>query len=440
MKTGINILQKLRGFLFLKILLLFTLAIFSIITFILAAQRFLFFFPMRHALHRNTVNFAGYIVKELGTPPDTIRARELAGKLKIKIRIKSPGLNWTSHKDMIDFPEAKLPAYDNKRKDVFIGPTRVGLCVEIHKDDTDYLFVILARKEGPWYAANLFVIAVLIFTTFLILCIYFVMSRLLKPVRVLREGVSQLSAGNIDYEMNTNRIDELGKLVDSFNTMTRRIREMIHARERLLLDVSHELRSPLTRVKVALEFLEDDNTKKQIRDDISEMETMVTELLETNRMNSRYGGLQLEDTNMQKMIMEICTEFRDRKPGIKIASFPENVSLKVDRKRIDILFRNILDNALRYSDPESYPVEISLREKEGEITIAVQDFGTGIPEQDLPYIFEPFYRVDKSRSKKTGGYGLGMSLSKKIMEAHGGTIEIVSRLKVGTTVFLKFKT
>jgi signal transduction histidine kinase len=80
-----------------------------------------------------------------------------------------------------------------------------------------------------------------------------------------------------------------------------------------------------------------------------------------------------------------------------------------------------------------------MREKTDEIIIAVQDFGSGVPEQELPYIFEPFYRVDKSRSKKTGGYGLGMSLSKRIMESHEGTIDITSRLNVGTTVFLKFK-
>ncbi|MFQ5674953.1 MAG: sensor histidine kinase, partial [bacterium] len=88
---------------------------------------------------------------------------------------------------------------------------------------------------------------------------------------------------------------------------------------------------------------------------------------------------------------------------------------------------------------DSSPVQVSLLENNGEVVVAVQDFGTGIPQQDLPYIFEPFYRVDKSRSKATGGYGLGMSLSKKIMEAHGGDIEISSRLKQGTTVYLKFR-
>lgn len=142
---------------------------------------------------------------------------------------------------------------------------------------------------------------------------------------------------------------------------------------------------------------------------------------------------------MLKLVQEVCAGFRDMKPGIKIISFPADIYLNVDPERIAVLLRNIFENSLRYSDSDGYPVEISLRQKSDESIIAIQDFGSGIPEQDLPHIFEPFYRVDKSRSKETGGYGLGMSLGKKIMEAHGGTIEITSRVKVGTTIFLKFK-
>ena len=142
---------------------------------------------------------------------------------------------------------------------------------------------------------------------------------------------------------------------------------------------------------------------------------------------------------MLKLAQEVCAGFRDQKPGIKIISFPADIYLNVDPERIAVLLRNIIENALRYSEEDGYPIEISLRQKNDESIIAIQDFGSGIPEPDLPYIFEPFYRVDKSRSKETGGYGLGMSLSKKIMEAHGGAIEITSKLKVGTTVFLKFK-
>jgi signal transduction histidine kinase len=248
-----------------------------------------------------------------------------------------------------------------------------------------------------------------------------------------------LSAGNIDTQISTKHRDELGKLIHSFNTMTARIKEMIQARERLILDVSHELRSPLTRIKLALEFVKDQEARENIRDDITELETKINELLETERLKSQHGKLKLKKTRLLPLLEDVCGDFANRKPGVRIMHFPEKVYLNLDPERMKTLFRNILDNAIRHSPPEAYPVEISCREKPDEFTIVIQDFGNGIPENELPFIFEPFYRVDKSRSKKTGGYGLGMSLSKQIMEAHGGHIEVSSRLRVGTTVFLKFK-
>ena len=169
------------------------------------------------------------------------------------------------------------------------------------------------------------------------------------------------------------------------------------------------------------------------------METMISEILETERLNSSHGGLTTSELDIISLIKDVSAEYADRKPGIKYAAFPDTLTITADRQRLQILLRNILDNALKYSAKDSYPVEISLREKHDEISIEIQDFGRGIPEAELPFIFEPFYRIDKSRSHKTGGYGLGMSMSKKIMEAHGGTIDITSKIDVGTTVLLKFK-
>ena len=434
----INLLQKLRGSLFFKVSLLFSLSLVITIAVLMTIHRFLLLPGNFPVMHKNAVNYAGYIMNEIGDPPDIQKARKIAGSFYMHIRIETPMQKWASHEDMIDFEHLKLPIHD-EAKGIFAGFTDDGLTVAIHRDNHHYLFVMHPRKEGFRYIVGVFVLTIITFATILIVAMYFIMRWLLKPVKVLREGVRQLSEGNIEHEMATRRTDELGQLVDSFNTMTRRIREMIRSREQLLLDVSHELRSPLTRIKVALEFLEESSTKKTIRDDIVEVGRMIAELLETERLNSRYGGLKRKKTNMLKLVQEVCAGFRDMKPGIKIISFPADIYLNVDPERIAVLLRNIFENSLRYSDSDGYPVEISLRQKSDESIIAIQDFGSGIPEQDLPHIFEPFYRVDKSRSKETGGYGLGMSLGKKIMEAHGGTIEITSRVKVGTTIFLKFK-
>ncbi len=434
----INLLQKLRSSLFFKVSLLFSLSLIVTVAVLLTIHRFLLLSGNFPVMHKNAVNYAGYIMGEIGNPADIQKAKKIADSLYMQIRIETPRQKWASHEDMIDFAHLKLPVYDEE-KGIFAGFSDEGFTVAILKGNHRHLFIMQPRKEGFRYIVGAFVLAIISFTTILIIAMYFLMRWLLKPVKVLREGVRQLSEGNIEHEMATRRSDELGQLVDSFNTMTRRIREMIQGREQLLLDVSHELRSPLTRIKVALEFLEEGSTKKTIRDDIGEVGRMIAELLETERLKSRYGGLERKKTNMLKLVQEVCAGFRDMKPGIKIISFPADIYLNVDPERIAVLLRNIFENSLRYSDSDGYPVEISLRQKSDESIIAIQDFGSGIPEQDLPHIFEPFYRVDKSRSKETGGYGLGMSLGKKIMEAHGGTIEISSKLKVGTTVFLKFK-
>jgi signal transduction histidine kinase len=431
-------LKNLRSRLFLKILLVFSLALFITIIGLGIAQRY-FFHPKRFPImQKHMVSHAQYIINDLGTPPDTNKARELVKNLWFNIQFETPTQQWSSNKIPIDIQKLNLPVYDPDKK-IYAGFSEHGFCVVIIRQNIRYLLIMRPKREGFRYVAGMFLLFIMAFTTILIIVMYFIIRWLLKPIRTLDEGVKQLSNGNIDYRMFTKRKDELGQLIDSFSNMTDQIRRMIQARDQLLLDVSHELRSPITRIKLALEFIKEKKTRKNLQDDITEVETKITELMETERLNSQHGKLKLKRTNLHQLLRDLCSDFQNQKPGVKILPFPENINLALDPERIRILFRNILDNTLQHSDPQGYPVEISLREKPDEYTIAVQDFGKGIPEKDLPFIFEPFYRVDKSRSKKTGGYGLGMSLSKKIMEAHGGTIEIISRLKVGTTVFLKFK-
>jgi signal transduction histidine kinase len=268
---------------------------------------------------------------------------------------------------------------------------------------------------------------------------YFSIKRILEPIKLLTKGVDEISKGNLKHQISVTKKDELGELANSFNSMTKIINEMIRSKEQLLLDVSHELRSPLTRIKVAMEFLPDGKAKESISEDISEMEKMITEILETERLNSNYGKLNLEIYNISEIIKEVSEDFKDRQPGIKLIDIPKQVLLNIDVNRIKTVFNNILGNSLKYSKNQNQPIEISLSEQEKEIKIQIRDYGVGIPEKDLPFIFEPFYRVDRSRSKDTGGYGLGMSLCKKIMDAHGGKIEIKSSVNKGTTVELTFK-
>jgi len=242
----------------------------------------------------------------------------------------------------------------------------------------------------------------------------------------------------LKHRVPLKKSDELRDLAAAFNDMTDRIRDMLHTKEQLLLDVSHELRTPLTRMKVALEFLEDSQAKQSIQADMEEMEKMVTEILETARMQHKYENLKKQPTNLVGLLKEVLPEFENQPPGIEMVEFPSEVMAEVDSEKIKTVFENVINNAVKYSQPDSGPIRIIYKSHKSYAIIRIADKGIGIPQEELPHIFEPFYRVDKSRAKDTGGYGLGLSLCKTIMEAHDGKIEVQSRPEEGTTVSLFF--
>jgi len=135
----------------------------------------------------------------------------------------------------------------------------------------------------------------------------------------------------------------------------------------------------------------------------------------------------------------VAQGFRDVRPGVRIVSLPAELRLEFDADRIRRVLRNLFENATKYSLPDSRPVEVSLGREGGDVVVRVMDDGPGIPEGDLASLFEPFFRVDRSRSKRTGGYGLGLSICKRVMEAHGGAISASNNAGRGTSFTLRFR-
>jgi signal transduction histidine kinase len=165
---------------------------------------------------------------------------------------------------------------------------------------------------------------------------------------------------------------------------------------------------------------------------------MINEILETARMHHLHGKLKLEPLSLAELIINALSEFESQPPGVRAEKIPESITVKVDPEQMKTVFKNILTNAIKFSNPDSEAVRIRVARRPPDIVVQITDFGIGIPADELPFVFEPFFRVDKSRTKDTGGYGLGLSLCKTIMEAHGGCIEIESALNTGTTVTLFF--
>ena len=377
-------------------------------------------------LRQNLDQYAVYLMNEIGSPPDTLKAATLAESLHIDIRIENKQWTWSSNPDFkIKTRRHKIRRFkpssfrrptsvQNDAGDVFYFKWKFARPVEMHRE----LFLgLIALITLIFWGTNHFI------------------RRILKPIKWLKKGVDDVSMGNLDTEIPIFKQDELGSLSESFNQMTRQIKEMLKSRDQLLLDVSHELRSPLTRIKVALEFMPESEKKSSILSDIHEIETMITEILESERINSKYHQLQYVETDLNQLIQTIAQEFKNRSPG-SILTSSKSTKISVDVDRMKIVFKNILENAYKYSRTDSKPVQIQIDCKE-QCIIQFIDDGPGIPEAHLKNIFEPFYRVDRSRSKETGGYGLGLHLCKKFVEAHQGEIFIHNNEGRGATVTIK---
>lgn len=357
--------------------------------------------------------------------PDQETARKLGEHLDLKIRYEGPEGTWETAPGLPSIQEVR--GY-TKWNDFYLAPGAKGGTYLVSWEAGQRI-----RKGHYWMMQTLHLLMIGI-----VLAAWLVLRRTLQPLRWLHEGVARLSEGELDVVVPKRTRDEFGVLTEAFNQMVRRIRDMVHARDQLLLDVSHELRSPLTRIKVALELLPEGEKRRRIAADIGEMEAMITELLELERLRDGQG-IRTEHQDLIPLLHEMAEGFQDRPPGVRVVSAPPEVLLDFDIDRIRTVLRNLLENAIKYSLPDSGPVEISVSQDSETVTVRVTDDGPGIPEADLANLFEPFFRVDRSRSKKSGGYGLGLSICKRILEAHGGTITAGNNPGRGATFTLTFR-
>jgi signal transduction histidine kinase len=387
-------------------------------------------------LHQNILQYFNYVIDDIGSPPSLERARQIGRQASLQIYYQGPATSWSTADDFSDIQQVRWRDWSRDPL-IRLGRYHGHHYVELTHASGRYIFGLDKGFELDPERKRLVIVLLSLLT--LILAGAFLSIRwILKPVRWLNDGVREVSRGNLKHRVPLKRSDELRDLAAAFNDMTRRIGDMLHTKAQLLLDVSHELRSPLTRIKVALEFVPDGSAKESISGDVAEMEKMITEILETARMHHLHGKLNLKRVSLADLLKDVLSEFENRPPGVQAEDLSVEGLVTVDPERIKTVFQNILTNAIKFSSPDSKPVRIQLKNRPPNIVVQIADNGIGIPPDELRFIFEPFYRVDKSRTKDSGGYGLGLSLCKTIMEAHDGRIEIASTPKVGTTVTLVF--
>ncbi len=376
----------------------------------------------------NVERYLDYLVGDIGNPPDLGVARQLADSLPFEIRIEGPGIEWNSSPGIepiasYDFKPAPAP-YES----IYYSHRRHRELVLIKRNDLQYLFVV---EDGFRRGSELRHWLLFGGLGTILVLLYFGIRRLFRPIAALSEQVRKIGEGDLQQTVDSGNRGELGMLAAGVNQMSAQIRSMLENKSGLLLAISHELRSPLTRMRVNLELLDDSDIKPGLIEDIRVMESLLAAILESEKLTSGHAPLAKKPVELDRLVEEVV----DRHPGrdrIRCQLIP--LRLEVDELRVKLLLKNLLDNALQYSADASQVVEVRLTSSENRAILEVIDRGIGIAAEELPRLGEAFYRPDSARGRSTGGYGLGLYLCRLICDAHEGDLHIESAPGEGTRV------
>lgn len=270
---------------------------------------------------------------------------------------------------------------------------------------------------------------------------------LTKPLRSLGLAAQSIATGKLNTRVGHFRghgKDEIAQLSREFDRMAEELENLIHSKERLLQDISHELRSPLARLHIAIELGRKktshlaDSEFNRMEIECSRLNALISEILEFARLEQSTTELQLTKTNIPDLLNEIIQDgnYEFNETSLRIVSATiEPCELLIDARLIHRAIENIVRNALHYT-PVNQKIYISLQHNEAKdhIHIDIKDNGPGVPEEQLKKIFNPFYRVDTSRTKNTGGYGLGLAIASRAISLHQGEIVAMNNPEGGLLV------
>ncbi len=270
-------------------------------------------------------------------------------------------------------------------------------------------------------------------------------NRIVTPVRAMKTASQRIAKGHYDERVHEEGADELSQLAQSFNQMAAELEKVEEMRRQLIGDVAHELRTPLTTIKGSVEALEDGilpaspETYELILREADRLNHLVDDLQELSRVEAGAYELNLSPVDFSAIKETIQKRFgyQFEEKGISFKSdMPDNLpSIRADEHRIIQILTNLLTNALHYT-PKGGKVNLNASLVDEAIQISVKDNGIGIPPEHLKDIFTRFYRVDKSRSRHAGGSGIGLTITKHLVEAHGGRIWVESEGRNTGSLFI----
>lgn len=364
--------------------------------------------------------------------PSIERAQAIIGRLPLTVTIQGPTVNWSSHPNQTppDWLQDKVDhgAASRGRQ----GDRGVDWQQVLQRTTADGHVLTFGINGEAFERKPRMIGYALVSLLVLTLLAWLYVRRLLKPLDAIGEGAQRFGRGDFSQPIPERCIhgpDELGELALTINTMGQDIHQMLEAKRALLLAISHELRSPLTRARLNAELLPEsddvDPQRKALLRDLQEMATLISDLLESERLSGDHAALQRAPTDLPALAAQVIEDLKARHPGaarVAVSAPAGMPPVSVDPSRVRLLLRNLIDNALRHGADATESPTVTLSAEGGTVTLEVRDHGPGVPDEQLAHLAQAFYRPDSARTRAAGGVGLGLYLCRLVAQAHGGVL------------------
>ena len=394
-----------------RLVLLFLLLALGTTGLFVYASRAFFATGWRELARPLVVDYIDRLAAEIGSPPDVARAQALARRLPLSVRIDGPQVQWASHPQHAEHGPRPGGEPDSGLRSLLVRSTADGHRIRFGVGD--WQGDEAPRWPGWGVLAGLLALTALAYGT---------VRRLLRPLDDIRAGALRYGAGDFSQPIALRRRDELGDLASQVNGMASGLQRMLEGQRGLLLAISHELRSPLTRARLHAELLADSEQRQALLRDLGQMRDLVSDLLESERLAGGAGALQREPTDLNALVRQaVAATGRD----VVLALDGSLPLLALDRSRLALLLRNLLDNAQRHGG--GTPVTVSTTRTDTAVCLTVRDHGPGVADAQLPHLAQAFYRPDSAHARSAGGVGgvgLGLYLCRLVALSHGGELQM----------------
>jgi signal transduction histidine kinase len=355
---------------------------------------------------------AGLVARRLGLSPDRVRVElEPAGR-------SLPGLvPWPARED------------DEDERGIW-GRRWAAANVAVGLAPDRWLRATVRLPPQPPGFGGPTLVALVTTALALILAVLVTARRITRPVRALALAADRLGRGEAVEPLPERGPDELRRATRAFNTMQARLRRFVDDRTRILAALGHDLRTPITALRLRAEFVEEDEARERLLATLDEMQRMVEATLAFARDEA--GSEAAREVDLAALVEGVCEDLRELGREVAVEPGPRLVA-RVRPLALRRALRNLVENAVAYGGR----ARVTLRREAGEAVVTVEDDGPGVPEDQLERVFEPFVRLEGSRSRETGGVGLGLAIARSVVRAHGGEVTLTNRPGGGLTAMVR---